>query len=123
MIAFAVGQAEGALLQDRIAPIPQGKREAQHLVVVADTAEAVLAPAVGARAGLVMGEVVPGVAVVTVVLAHRAPLPLAKVGPPFLPGRPARLRFIEPVLLCFIAHGVLSFWPAKPGSWIGRGRA
>ncbi len=34
-------------------------------------------PPVGARAGLVMGEVVPGVAVVAVVLAHRSPLPLS----------------------------------------------
>ena len=104
VVALAVGQAEGALLEDRIAAVPQRQREAQHLVVVADAAQAVLAPAVGARARLVVGEVVPGVAVVAVVLAHRAPLPLAQVGSPLLPGRAVRSRFVEPALLCFVAH-------------------
>ena len=33
-----------------------------------------------------MGEIVPGVAVLAVVLTDRPPLPLAEVGSPFLPG-------------------------------------
>ena len=63
VIALAVGQAEQALLQDRVAPVPQREREAEALLVVGDAAEAVLAPAIRARARLVVGEVVPGVAV------------------------------------------------------------
>ena len=66
--------------------VPEGEGEAEALLVVGDPAEAVLAPAIGAGAGLVVAEVVPGVAVLAVVLAHRAPLPLAQVGPPLLPG-------------------------------------
>jgi hypothetical protein len=41
---------------------------------------------IGARAGLVVREVVPRIAVLTVVLAHRAPLAFAEVGrPPLFP--------------------------------------
>ena len=104
VIAFAVGQAEGPLLQDRIAPVPKRQREAQHLMVVADAAQPIFAPTVGARAGLVVGEVVPGVAVVAVVLPDRSPLPLAEVWSPLLPGRAILPRLIQPVLLCLVAH-------------------
>ena len=104
VVALAVGQAEGALLQDRVAAVPQRQREAQHLVVVADAGQAVLAPAVGARARLVMAEVVPGVAVVAVVLAHRAPLAFAEVRAPLLPVRLACARLVKPLLLGVCVH-------------------
>ena len=38
----------------------------------------------GAR--LIMGEVAPGVLVIAVILAHRAPLALTQVGSPLAPG-------------------------------------
>jgi hypothetical protein len=94
VVAFAVGEAEEAFLQDRVLFVPQGDGEAQPLFVVADAADAVFTPAVSARSSLIVGEVVPSVAVDTVVLAHGAPLPLAEIGPPLLPRRrPAALRF------------------------------
>ena len=89
VIALAVGQAEQPLLQDRVSAVPQGQREAQPLAAVADAGDAVLAPAVGARARLIVREVLPGVAVRAVVLAHRAPLALAEIRPPQLPARRA----------------------------------
>ncbi len=46
----------------------------------------VLAPMVCQGPRLIMGEVIPGVAVLAVVLTDRAPLPLGQVGPPLLPG-------------------------------------
>jgi hypothetical protein len=48
VIAFAVGQAEQALLQDRVFAVPQREREAQPLFVVGNAAEAVFSPAIGA---------------------------------------------------------------------------
>ena len=86
VIALAVGQAEQALLEDRVLAVPEGQREAEPLLVVGDAGQAVFAPAVGARAGLVVGEVVPGVAALAVVLADRAPLAFAQVRSPLLPG-------------------------------------
>src|SRR5277367_3811150 len=85
MITFAVGQAEKPLLEDRIFAVPQRDREAQHAVNVANPGQTVLAPTVCARARLVMREIVPGIAVLAVVFADGAPLPLAKVGTPFFP--------------------------------------
>ena len=62
VVALGVGQAEQPLLEDRVAPVPQRERQAQPLLVVADPGDAVLAPPVGARARLIVGEVRPGVA-------------------------------------------------------------
>ena len=87
VIAFAVGQAEQALLENRILAVPQGQREAEPLLVVGDAGQAVFAPAIGARAGLVVAEIIPGVAAFAVVLANRSPLPFAEVGAPLFPRR------------------------------------
>jgi hypothetical protein len=61
MIAFAVGQSEQAFLEDRVLAIPQGQREAEARVVVADAGQIIFSPAIGAQAGLIMGEVMPGI--------------------------------------------------------------
>ena len=63
VVALAVGEPEDPLLEDRVGAVPQRERQAQPLALVADAGDAVLAPAVGARARLVVREVVPGVAV------------------------------------------------------------
>src|SRR5205085_2492710 len=62
VVALGPGQTEGPLLQDRVAPVPQGEREAQDLAVVADTCEPVLVPAVGPGASVVVREEVPRLA-------------------------------------------------------------
>ena len=85
VVALAVGEAEEPLLEDRVLPVPQGEGEAELLLVVGDAGDAVLAPAVGARAGMVVGEEIPGVAAFAVVLAHGPPLPFAEIGSPLLP--------------------------------------
>ena len=85
MIGFAVRQPEQALLQNRIATIPECQRETELLLVIAVPRQSILAPVICARSGLIVTEIVPRVAVFAVVLADRAPLPLAEVRPPFLP--------------------------------------
>src|SRR5208337_3566949 len=86
VVGLAVGQAVHPFLEDRVFAVPHGYAEAQELAKIADTGHAVFAPVIGARAGLVMSEVVPGVSVLAVVLANCTPLPLAQVGPHFLQG-------------------------------------
>ena len=108
VVALAVGQAEQPLLEDRVLAVPEGQREAEPLLVVGDAGQAVLAPAIGARAGLVVGEVVPGVAALAVVLAHGAPLAFAEVGPPLFPGDGSLL---EPLR----GADVLPSWVWPPG--------
>src|SRR5262249_25179540 len=85
VIALAVGQAEEPLLQNRIATVPKGQRQAQALFVVTDAGYAVFPPAVSPATGMVMWKVIPGGAVGAVVLAHGAPLSLAEVRAPFAP--------------------------------------
>ena len=81
VIAFAIRQAEQPLLEDRVLAVPQSNGKTQPLVVVAEAGEAVLTPVIGARASLVVGKVVPSIAVLAVVLADRAPLALAEIRP------------------------------------------
>ncbi|OPY90220.1 MAG: hypothetical protein A4E73_02606 [Syntrophaceae bacterium PtaU1.Bin231] len=116
VIALAVGQPEEALLQNRVPAVPQRKGKAQPLFVVGQACQAVFAPAVGPGAGMLVGEEIPGVAPLAVVLAHRAPLPFAQVGAPLLPGHALRPRLPEADL--FGMHGMCSFPPLKR-LWMG----
>ena len=85
VVPLAVGQAEQALLQDRILAVPERQREAQQLLVVRDAGQAVFTPSIGTGPRLIVAEVTPRVAVRAVVLAHGAPLALAQVRSPLPP--------------------------------------
>src|SRR5262249_19132241 len=112
VIPLDAAQAEEPLLQDRVAPIPEREGEAEVAAAVADTEQAVLAPAVGPRAGLVVREVAPGLAIRRVVLADRPPLALGQVRPPAPPGHMALARLGQPLPLGI--HRALDH-PAEPG--------
>jgi len=99
VIALAVGHAEHPLLDYRVLAVPQRQRKTQPLVIVAETGEAVLTPVIGARAGLVVAEIVPSVPVRAVVLANGAPLAFAEVGSPLPPRHSLLPRFIQPLRL------------------------
>ena len=51
------------------------------------------------RLGVIMGEEVPGIAVVAVVLAHRPPLPIREIRPPLLPRHTLRAGFLQTTML------------------------
>ena len=85
VVALRPGQPEHALLEDRVDAVPQRQRQAQVVVDVGQPGHAVLVPPVGAGAGVVVGEVAPGVPVAAVVLAHGAPRPLGQVRAPLVP--------------------------------------
>ena len=95
VVPLAVGEAEQALLENRVFAVPQRHRETQQLEIVGDSREPVFAPTVGPRAGMIVAEVIPGVARLAVILAHRPPLPLAQVRPPFFPGNAPVPGFCE----------------------------
>ena len=98
VVALVAGQAEQPLLQDRVAAVPQREAETDLLVTVADCRQAVLVPAVGARPGLIVRQVVPRLAVRAVVLTDRAPAPVADVGAPSLPVGGAGAGVFEPAV-------------------------
>ena len=86
VVALGPGQPEHPLLEDRVDAVPQRQPEAQLVPDVGEPRHPVLVPAVGARAGVVVRERAPRVAVVAVVLAHRAPGTLREVRAPLVPG-------------------------------------
>ena len=85
VVRLGARQSEGALLEDRVAPVPQRQAEAQPLLDVGEPGETVLSPPVRPGPGVVVREVCPCLAVGAVVLADGAPLPLADVRPPEVP--------------------------------------
>ncbi len=99
VISLVAGQTEEALLEDRVAAVPQRDGEADPLVPVGNTGNAVLVPAVSLGSGVVVRDVFPGRAVLAVVFPHRAPGPLAQIRPPALPVRSSIPGFFETLLL------------------------
>src|SRR5262245_32538277 len=99
MVAFAVGEAEEPLLEDLVLPVPQREGEAQVLLVIGNAGDAVLAPAIRPRAGVIVGEEVPGIAVLAVILAHRPPLPLREIRSPLPPRRFPGARLLQTTML------------------------
>src|SRR5690349_976444 len=57
----------------------------EPLFDIAEPGEPILAPAVGARTGVVVRQVTPGIPIGAVVLPHGAPLPFAEIRPPQVP--------------------------------------
>ena len=99
VVALAVVQAEHPLLEDRIGAIPQRQRQAQPLTLVTDPGDPVLTPPVSTRPRLLVREVVPSVSTLTVVLAHRRPLPLAQIRAPRLPRNRTGARVLQSLVL------------------------
>src|SRR5579863_895900 len=102
VIALRAGEPEDPLLQDRVDAIPEGECHAEQLMLVAEAAETVLAPAKRSRPCMLMGKVVPRVAACAVVLAHGAPGSLAEVRPPTAPGGGVLAE--PPALGVIVAH-------------------
>src|SRR5262249_27111969 len=85
VVALAAAQAEQPLLEKRISPGPEREREGEITMTIRDAAEAILVPSVGLRAGVIVREILPGVATGAVVLAHGAPGTLGQERPPPIP--------------------------------------
>src|SRR5277367_2981680 len=95
MIALIAGESKHPLLEDGVMAIPQRQSEANVLVAVAESGNAVLSPAIGARACVIVRKELPSRPVGAVVLAHGSPLPLGKIRSPALPVVLARARSFE----------------------------
>ena len=85
MVAFTVGQTEEALLENGILAVPEGKRKAQSLFFVGQTGNAVFAPAIGSRSGMVVSKIVPGIAAFAVIFPDGTPLSFTQIWSPSLP--------------------------------------
>jgi hypothetical protein len=113
VVALGVGEAEHPLLEDRILSVPECQCQAEHLPIVAEAGNAILAPAVRPGTRLLVGEVGPGVAAVAVVLAHRPPLPLTQVRSPASPRHARSVGLFQSVLLRVSHDGILIRSPSR----------
>ena len=102
MVSLRVGYAKETLFNNGVVRVPQRYGKAQALLIIADAANPIFAPAVGFAAGHIVGDVVPRIAIGAVVFAHGAPLSVAQIGPPKAPPglpRQARSTFVQQSLL------------------------
>src|SRR4029453_1241583 len=95
-------------LENRPALSPQREREADLLMAIADASKAVLVPAIRSGARVIVREVLPRVAVRTVIFADRAPGAFAEIRTPALPVRLTQSRFFESSV--FGCHGFSPLW-------------
>src|SRR5262245_39235500 len=95
VVPLAIGQTEGSLFQDRILTIPECEGKAEMLLLIGNACQTIFSPLVYPCARLVVSKIIPGVAVLTVVLAYRTPLPFAEVRYPLLAGCLAFSRFLQ----------------------------
>src|SRR5205823_2541336 len=86
-VAFARRQSEESFFENRIAAVPECRREHQQLIAIAESADCIFSPSERLAPRLFMRDEVPGVAVDAVVLAHRAPRAIADVAAPLAPAR------------------------------------
>jgi hypothetical protein len=93
VVALGIGQPKKALLQDRVAAVPQSEAEAEQQLIVGEPAKPILAPAIGSAARMVVWKIPPRIAVLAVILAHRSPLPLAQIRSPASPVNAVADRF------------------------------
>jgi hypothetical protein len=73
VIPLGAAKTEEALLEDGVFTVPEGEREADALMVIADARDAVFAPAVGSEVRILEGKVFPGCAVRAVVFPDGSP--------------------------------------------------
>ena len=98
VIRFGWNESEVAFFQNRIALIPERHREAEDLIAIAKSADAVFAPAIRLRSREIMRQVIPRVALRAVVLAHRSPRAVRQIRTPLAPLRD-RMRITRQALL------------------------
>src|SRR5262249_38214680 len=91
VIALGTREPEQPFFQYAIAAVPQRQCETQPALAIANPEKSILAPAIGATAGMLVRKIAPGIAVGGVVFADRAPLPLGEIRPPAFPVRRARV--------------------------------
>src|SRR5262249_53509082 len=102
VVSLLSGEPEEPLLDDRIAAVPEGNGEAEPLPAIGNPGDAILIPAISARARVIVREVIPGRAVGAIVLPDRSPCPFAQVGAPALPVSAPVPRLLQPDL--FLGH-------------------
>src|SRR5262249_5500062 len=95
MISLAAADAEEALLENRIATVPEREGEAETLVVVADTGDAILSPAIGAGAGMIVREEFPGFSAGAVVLSGVSPASFGEIRAPAPPVAAAPVGLLD----------------------------
>src|SRR5207302_1983837 len=92
VVAFVAVQAKQPFLKNGIAPVPECRRKTDALMIVRDSADAILAPAIGAGTRVIMGKIFPGCAVGAGILANGARRALAGHGSNHHHRMPAMLR-------------------------------
>src|SRR5436305_14001845 len=85
VIGLARHEAEVALLEDRVLFVPERQRPAEDLIAIAETGDAILAPAKRLRSRQIVRKIRPGIPVRAVVLADGTPGAVAEVRPPLSP--------------------------------------
>ena len=70
MITLMSSDAKKALLEDAILPVPQRERQTHALAIIGDPGNTVFSPSISSRTCMLVGKVIPSIAVVRIVLSN-----------------------------------------------------
>jgi len=99
VISLRSGYAEKALLQKRVAFIPESEGETEPILEIRNTTDSVFIPAIGTGTRMIVRQVVPGIAIGAVIFPHRPPGAVCQVRAPAMPVLFTRTVFLETGLL------------------------
>src|SRR5690606_5004477 len=83
VIALRTGQSKHSFLQNRILPIPHSQGKTDSTFLIGDSCDPVLPPSVHPASSVIVGKIIPGTTIGTVILPNGSPLPFTEVRPPF----------------------------------------
>ena len=95
VIALRVRQAKQAFFEDRVPAVPQGQADTDLLLLITEAGQAILTPAIGPLARLIMGQIIPRLPVDGIVFTNGAPLPLTEIWSPSIPVFFPRLLLLQ----------------------------
>src|SRR5262249_10652619 len=118
VIAFAIGKAKKAFLQNRVPSVPESQGQTEALMIVAEAGDAIFTPTIGTTARLVMAEIIPGGSIGTIILANSSPFAFAQVGSPEPPRCSATVRLFKSFLFLHKRGGGYRFPVSKDPTYL-----
>ena len=95
VIPLPVRQTKESLLENGVAPIPEGERQAKVLLIIRPARDPIFTPPISPTAGVIMRKISPSITAGAIILTNRTPLAFRNIRPPAPPTTRASLIFSE----------------------------
>ena len=85
VIPLPVGQTKESLLENGVAPIPEGERQAKVLLIIRPARNPIFTPPISPAPGVIMRKISPSITARAIILTNRTPLAFRNIRAPAPP--------------------------------------